>query len=58
MARQRQQEGAEVRRGVFGVPRGTIESLQFCKNGVLRIARSARGSDVRVVRRGENRRGV
>lgn len=40
MARQRQESGAESKRGVFGVPRGTIESLQFCKNGVLRLSRS------------------
>ena len=42
MAKSRQEEGAETKRGVFGVPRGTIESLQFCKNGVVRIAREKR----------------
>ena len=58
MARQRQEQGAESKRGVFGVPRGTIESLQFCKNGVLRIARSSPGYDIRVKRRGGQGRGL
>ena len=39
MARQRQKEGAESKRGVFGVPCGTIEGVQFCKNGVVRLSR-------------------
>lgn len=58
MARQRQEKGAESKRGVFGVPRGTIECLQFCKNGVLRVARQSRGSDDRLKRRGGNGRGL
>lgn len=58
MARQRQEQGAESKRGVFGAPRGTIECLQFCKNGVLRIARVSRGSDDRLKRRGGNGRGL
>ena len=58
MAKQRQKEGAESKRGVFGVPCGTIESLQFCKNGVLRIARQSRGSEVRVETRGGHGRGL
>lgn len=57
MARQRQEQGAEIKRGVFGVPRGTIESLQFCKNGVLRIARETKGSVLRLERRGGHGRG-
>lgn len=39
MAKSRAESGAETRRGVLGVPRGTIESIQFCKNGVIRLAR-------------------
>lgn len=42
MAKSRQQEGAQIRRGVLSVPRGTIEALQFCSNGVVRIAREKR----------------
>lgn len=42
MAKSRSEQGAESKRGVFGVPRGTIESIQFCKNGVVRIARSVK----------------
>lgn len=30
-----------VRRGVLGVPRGTIEGLQFCKNGIIRLSPTA-----------------
>lgn len=42
MAKSRQEQGAETKRGVFGVPRGTIESLQFCKNGVVRLVQKKR----------------
>lgn len=38
MEKSREEQGAETKRGVFGVPRGTIEGLQFCKNGVLRTS--------------------
>lgn len=58
MAKSRTEQGAEIRRGVLSVPRGTIESVQFCKNGVLRIAREVRGSDVRLERRGGHGRGL
>lgn len=44
MAKSRSEQGAESKRGVFGVPRGTIESLQFCKNGVVRLARNVNKS--------------
>lgn len=46
MAKSRAESGAETKRGVFGVPRGTIESLQFCKNGVIRLARNKSGSAI------------
>lgn len=42
MAKSRAEQGAESKRGVFGVPRGTIESIQFCKNGVLRLAKDTK----------------
>lgn len=42
MAKSRVEQGAESKRGVFGVPRGTIESIQFCKNGVVRLARNSK----------------
>ena len=42
MAKSRAESGAETKRGVLGVPRGTIESIQFCKNGVIRCAREKR----------------
>ena len=58
MAKSRREQGAEIRRGVLSVPRGTIESVQFCKNGVVRIAREARGSEIRVERRGGHGRGL
>lgn len=58
MAKSRTEQGAEIRQGVLSVPRGTIESVQFCKNGVLRIAREAQGSVLRLERRGGHRRGL
>ena len=42
MAKSRAEQGAESKRGVFGVPRGTIESIQFCKNGVVKLARNVK----------------
>ena len=47
MAKTRAEQGAESKRGVFGVPRGTIESIQFCKNGVVRLARNSKKSKSR-----------
>lgn len=38
MAKGRREEGAQFQRGILLVPRGTIEGLQFCRNGVLRTA--------------------
>lgn len=38
MAKSRRESGARFQRGVLLVPRGTIEGLQFCRNGVLRSA--------------------
>lgn len=58
MAKSRTEQGAEIRRGVLSVPRGTIESVQFCKNGVVRIAREARSSVVRLERRSGHGRGL
>lgn len=46
MAKSRAESGAETKRGVLGVPRGTIESLQFCKNGVIRLARNKSSSTI------------
>ena len=40
MARNRAKQGAVSEFGVLGVPRGTIECIQFCKNGVVRLARN------------------
>lgn len=58
MARQRQEQGAETKRGVFGVPRGTIECLQFCKNGILRLAKGATLGSATLKRRGGHGRGL
>lgn len=47
MARQRREQGANIQRGVLSVPSGTIEKLQFCKNGVIRLAREPKRSKSR-----------
>lgn len=47
MAKARQEQGASIKRGVFSVPSGTIEKLQFCKNGVVRLAREPKRSKSR-----------
>jgi len=54
MAKSRAESGAETKRGVFGVPRGTIESIQFCKNGVIRCAREKRVAAVGSKKRVQN----
>lgn len=56
MARQRQEQGAESKRGIFGAPRGTIECLQFCKNGVLRLSKDAALGSATLETRGGHRR--
>lgn len=42
MAKSRAEQGAESKRGILSAPRGTIESIQFCKNGVVRLARNVK----------------
>lgn len=41
MERQTEAKGANIKQGVLSVPSGTIKAVQFCKNGVVRLSRSA-----------------